>query len=495
MEKVFRDLCLLMFIVILVLPVEAVPNELYEFGNFTERSGLNKTENASINYFDSGSGLICTAAGKTSDYEEIISTDDLVEDINFLTNDHDSELSPVWTADGNFILYTVKRDGSDNFESYRMNADGSGIERTGIGEGNLTGFSDINPSGTELILTKSIHSQLGLYLAKLENETVNSVTDDPQVSESWGAWCRLGRKIAYTQESPGMPSQLWIVDQDGSKKTRLGTSENIGVGKDWCPLGLRVVYSAKDQKEESDLWVIDFYGTNQIQLTNASYNEWSPSFSPDGKWIAYVSDEGGSPDIWLRDIEGNYRSRLTNHTGRIDSVPKWSPDGSKIIFAGCSPGNNSNIDLTGAEVINDLNSNSSDINDSTINSSNINDSNIDTTNGSNINLTNGPDTSLTNGLNISLINDSGIDSINSSYTGLMDDSGTDLTSGTDPSNSSSTTCNGSDIVIIKLLSAPYISPYPKITGAKVYPIEGVSQEGNITISVTAVNEGGNASEG
>ncbi len=426
MKEILKALCLLMFIVILVLPVEAVTNELSEYGNFTEGSGLNKTENASRIYFDSGSGLICIAAGKTTDNGEIISADNIVEEITFLTESPESELSPVWTPHGDYILYTVKRNESDNFESYRMKANGSEIERTGIGEGNLTGFSDINPNGTELILTKSIDSQTGLYLANLENGTVFPVTDDPQVSEGWGAWCRLGRKITYTQEPENMPSQLWIVDRDGGNKTRLGTSENVWAGKDWCPLGLRVIYSAKDLKDTYDLWVIDYYGTNQSQLTNTSYNEWNPSFSPDGKWIVYVSDEGGSPDIWVKDIEDNYRARLTNNTASPDSVPKWSPDGSKIVFAGYRR-NNSIINMT------------------------------------DINIT---DTDSINGSNISAIN-----------------------------NSSVNQTNGSDIVVIKLLFEPYYPPSPKITSFEVNPHEGLSQEGNVTISITVTNEGGNASEG
>lgn len=451
MKEIIKALFMLMFIVILVLPVEAVTSELSEHGNFTEGSGLNKTENASRNYFDFGSGLICIAAGKTTDNGEIISADNIVEEITFLTDSSESELSPVWTPDGDYILYTVKGNESDGLESYRMKANGSEIERTGIGEGNLTGFSDINPNGTELILTKSINSQSDLYLANMENGTVFSVTDNPQVSEGWGAWCRLGRKITYTQEPADMPSQLWIVDLDGSNKTRLGNSENVGIGKDWCPLGLRIIYSAKDLKDTYDLWVIDFYGTNQAQITNTSYNEWNPSFSPDGKWIAYVSDEGGSPDIWIKDIEGNYRARLTNNIGSPDSVPKWSPDGSKIVFAGYNRGNNFTLNMKDNDAIN---------------GSNIS--------GSDVNLINGSDINAMNGSNFSAKNNSDIYQMNSSDTSAI---------------------NGSDIVVVKLLFEPYNPPSPKITGVKVDPPEGLTQEGNITISITVTNEGGNASEG
>lgn len=442
MKEIFRALCLLMFIVILVMPMEAATNELSEYGNFTEGSGLNRSENASTNYLDSDSGLICVTAGKTVDNGEIIPADNLVEEITYLTDSPESELSPVWTSDSDYILYTVKRNDSDNLESYKMRANGSEMERIGIGEGNLTGLSDINPSGTELILTKSNNSQSGLYLANLQDGTVYPVADDLQISEGWGAWCRLGKKIAYTRESAGTPSQLWIVDRDGNNNMRLGTSENVGIGKDWCPLGLRVLYSAKDLKEAYDLWVIDFYGTNQAQLTNTSYNEWNPSFSPDGKWIVYVSDEDGNPDIWVMDIEGNYRARLTNSTASPDSVPKWSPDGSKIVFAGYRRGSDSPINVTDPGAIND-----------------------------------------------SSINVSGAGLINSSNTGAINSS-IDQMNGSDMAS-----INGSDIVVIKLLFEPYNPPSPKVTSLKVSSSEEVSLNGNVTISLTVKNEGGNASEG
>ena len=86
-----------MFIVILVLPVDAVTSELSGYGNFTEGSGLNRSENASINYFDSDSGSICVTAGKTVDNGEIIPADRIVEEITYLTDSPESELFPVWT--------------------------------------------------------------------------------------------------------------------------------------------------------------------------------------------------------------------------------------------------------------------------------------------------------------------------------------------------------------------------------------------------------------
>lgn len=288
-------------------------------------------------------GIFTIPVEAAEGYGENVSENNTVKTVKFLTNSPELELFPVWTADGNYILYTVKNNESGALNSYRMKADGSEAVRTEIGEGNLIGFNDLNPNGTELIVTKSDGSQSDLYRIDMNSGIATPITNDPKKSEGWGAWCRLGRKIIYTQELPGSPSQLWIVDRDGSNKTRLGTSENIGTGKDWYPLGLRVIYSANNSKEKPDLWTIEWYGTNQTQLTDTPYGEWNPAFSPDGKQIVYVSDEGGSPELWLRDIQGNYKVKLTENLGILDAYPKWSPDGSKIVFTGHSSDNSSDI--------------------------------------------------------------------------------------------------------------------------------------------------------
>ena len=472
MKIKYQFLSLFLSFALLILPAGAEPGAASRYGDSTEETGWNVTQdasdwwnvtqNASQNYSYSDSGLIYVAAGEAKGYGEEIYSDGLVENVTFLTDSPESKLFPVWNTDGNYILYTVQRNGSGDSESYIMKANGSEMERTGIGEGNLTGFSDINPNGTELILTKSIDSQPGLYLVSLENGTVIPVADDPDKAEGWGAWCRLGRKIVYTQKSEGTPSQLWIVNRDGSNKTRLGTSENVGMGKDWCPLGLKVIYSAKNSKEKPDLWTIEWYGTNQTQLTDTPYGEWNPSFSPDGKRIVYISDEGGKSEIWLRDIEGNYRARLTNNVGIIDSNPRWSPDGSKIVFTAHNLQNTSdNSTMNSSDPVLLNSSNNSIIDDNSEITTNFTAEDNSTIEDSSVtgdnSVTNGSDSILENVSNNSLV-------------------------------------SGSDIAVIELGSTPSVSSLQTITSVKVDSIRETSEGGTVNTSITAKNEDRNVTE-
>ncbi len=487
MRIMYRYFSLFLTLVLLTLPAGAEPGIVSEYGNFTEESRWNVIQNASQSYFYSDSNLTYVSAGEVEGNEEETYADNPVKNITFLTNTPELELFPVWTADGNYIMYTVQRDGSGNSESYIMKADGSEIEKTNIMEGNLTGFSDINPSGTELILTKSTGYQTGLYLANLENGTVSRVADESDKSEGWGDWCRLGRKIVYTQESAGSPSQLWIVDRDGSNKTRLGTSENIGVGKDWCPLGLKIIYSAKNSKEKPDLWTIEWHGTNQTQLTDTPYGEWNPSYSPDGKKIVYVSDEGGKPEIWLRDTEGNYRIQLTNNIGMLYSNPKWSPDGSKIVFAANKLQNildNSTVNISSSVLLNNYSNSmimdySTIANNSTITSNSVLEDNSVIVNNSitvNNSIQNEPIVNNLIANNSILENNSVIDNSASTLENVSNNSLLE-----NVSNNSLT--SGSDIAVIELESSPSTSLLPTVTSVKVDSVHGASEVETVNVSI------------
>ena len=62
-----------------------------------------------------------------------------------------------------------------------------------------------------------------------------------------------------------------------------------------------------------------------------TWNEWSPALSPDGRWIAYVSDESGEPQIFVRPFPSVQDGRWQISTERADS-PVWSSDGRELFF-------------------------------------------------------------------------------------------------------------------------------------------------------------------
>ncbi|MFY9557305.1 MAG: S9 family peptidase, partial [Blastocatellia bacterium] len=103
------------------------------------------------------------------------------------------------------------------------------------------------------------------------------------------------------------------------------------------PDGRSVVYgvTALDlprAKSLSHVWQMGIDGQNARQFTSGDTGEHSPAFSPDGKWLLYLSSKDGSPQIYLIPPSGGEARRLTNISTGV-SDPLWSPDGKWIAFS------------------------------------------------------------------------------------------------------------------------------------------------------------------
>lgn len=100
----------------------------------------------------------------------------------------------------------------------------------------------------------------------------------------------------------------------------------------WSPAGDLILYQ-RFANGQWDIWVMDTIGSNKSKVTSGNGDKTDASFSPDGKYIVYSSNEGGEKyaNIYIVPSAGGASVRVTKSES-YDGAPSWSPDGKKIIF-------------------------------------------------------------------------------------------------------------------------------------------------------------------
>jgi TolB protein len=172
--------------------------------------------------------------------------------------------------------------------------------------------------------------------SRLTNLT-NSWADDTSP-----VWSPNGQRLAFVslRDTPlgkwGLaPGSIYLSDFDpvsgaGGNLFRLTDGTNHDGWPTWSPDGKRIAFHS-DRDGDLDIWVINSDGSGRTQLTSSAGDDAHPAWSPDGISIAFTSEREGNPDIWVMNADGSNPVKLTDAPSR-DRYPMWSPDGARIAF-------------------------------------------------------------------------------------------------------------------------------------------------------------------
>jgi Tol biopolymer transport system component len=168
-------------------------------------------------------------------------------------------------------------------------------------------------------------------------------------------WGPDGSKLAFQSTAPG-PFNLFWKSIDGSADAEPllkaadsasarswpntgaallpGTLPTLSGGgpqfpMSWSPDGSTLAFHERKPDGERDIWVVS-RGGDPVPFLLTPFDERSPRFSPDGKWLAYVSDESGRNDVYVQPFPGPGSKWLVSTDGGID--PVWSKDGRELFY-------------------------------------------------------------------------------------------------------------------------------------------------------------------
>lgn len=225
--------------------------------------------------------------------------------INNLINGYYSlNRTPNFSPDKNKIVFTSNRDGDENdFDIYIMNTNGSNIQK---------------------------------------------ITNDPSRSEEFVSFSPNGQKLLYTAQDVNNNYQLYTSNIDGTNEiaiTNFSHSNPFPTSSvriqypSWSKDGAKIVFCSDIiYRVNYNVFLINADGSNLVAITTHSTGNGrcqGPRLSPDGSKIAYNWAEGNNGKIYLIHSDGSNNRLIadfSNTSARIAAEPAWSPDGSYIAF-------------------------------------------------------------------------------------------------------------------------------------------------------------------
>ena len=233
-----------------------------------------------------------------------------------LTGNQSINLSPRWSPDGRMIAYTSYRNG--NPDLFVLNFD-SGRRDVLSAQQGLNATPAWSPDGQWLVFAMSASGGTNLHLVPKTGGTPKALTTGPAISVS-PSFSPNGRQIVFNSDRGGTP-QIYVIDVDGSNLRRLTFQGSYNASPRWSPRGEKVVFMC--QVAGYQVCLINPDGSGLQQLTTAGRNE-EPTWSPDGRHIAFTSTRTGQRDVFVMHADGSEQKRLTNN-GRENYLPDWSP--------------------------------------------------------------------------------------------------------------------------------------------------------------------------
>jgi Tol biopolymer transport system component len=197
---------------------------------------------------------------------------------------------------------------------------------------------DLSPDGTRVLRYKTEGATRDVWANDLGTDGATRLSVRADSSSAGTAarlnviWSADGTRVTY---AAGQPLNVFAAPSDGSgREERLTRSGNTQWPGSWSPDGRTLAYVENDPLSGSDIWVLTQTEPGKPgavrPFLSTPFNESAPMISPDGRWIAYQSNESGRYEIYVQPFpDGGRRWQVSSDHG---VYPRWSPRGDALFY-------------------------------------------------------------------------------------------------------------------------------------------------------------------
>lgn len=246
-----------------------------------------------------------------------------------LTFDDVSKSQPVWSPDGQFLLYVADggRIGGEKMglDIWIINADGSNPVNLSQSIGD--DYDPVwHPEGEKIAFVSTrVQGFRQIFFMDKNGGNQKFITLGFGI-EYYPAWSPDGVWLAFSVSFNGSYPQLWLRNQFGQDPKPFDVSTKIKevVHPRFSPDGKYIAYvDVKPTQTEIYLVIFETKGFDIFPLTNSLGNR-TPSWSPDSQWLVFSSTRDLNSEIYIMDTGGRFQTNITNHEA-TDKMPSWRP--------------------------------------------------------------------------------------------------------------------------------------------------------------------------
>jgi Tol biopolymer transport system component len=214
--------------------------------------------------------------------------------------------------------------------------DPSGKQLATLGDQANYGLGRLSPDGRMVVISREDHadsSKNDLWLMEVQRGIFSRLTFHPAVAYT-AAWSPDGNRLAIS----AFGTKVQIMPANGSGTPVSVSDEQVSTVRDWSPDGHTLLVQVQNSSTGMDVMSLPVSDKPQAvtPVLNSQFDELAPRFSPDGRWLAYISNESGRGEVYVVPFPGpGGRWQISNNgvtMGLSGAAIAWSRDGKQLYF-------------------------------------------------------------------------------------------------------------------------------------------------------------------